>query len=743
MIQIQNFSGEIPKLPPHLLPDNAAQRAINCDFAHGELRPLRGLPAPIATPQAVRALFTDDGLRFFAWDIPTRAYSSPTIEDAHDRVYYANSAGFRVTQAAQMRQAAMGPISPTQSWLVGVKAPDQPLVAELIESVTWRTDPAAQLGIKLYYESEGVMTGEVTVTGTTEIKKWREYELTVSSATPAPVGVPGTVAAGTGAVTLNSGSADVYSEAGFATVAITSGSTLTSSGVLKVGGLTYLLVISITYQSVKWDPKTLYQQMASGAVTVSDPNGTVNDVAVTASFVAEVYVYNPDSGFRHFTAYSGNSAQQSSGTIKAKVVGEQTGDPTKFRVTISYDPVETIAYAATVVNDWGEESQSSKPAVVDVDPAQQVKIRLPYVGRAGERPLSGINVYRTYTSSQSSEMFIATPEPWSQYEAGEYVWFDSTWQVTESTTLATERWATPPDGLHSLTYASNGFFVAASGNDLYASEPYHPHAWPYSIPFPHGIVSILAVEGGALVLTRQQCYLVSGAHSAQLSTQVLPSEQVGLAARAITTAGGEAVFVSNDGLVAVMSGQVSISGSQQFFTRQDWRDRYKSDFLNMILGAHDGMVLGLVDPSYPLARAGRPGFLLRLDEAAGTYTQLDLGHDAYGLCVAAGTDTLYVGLSNGFAEFGGGESLVYEWHSKDLILPGYTGFSAGYIDCTGSVAVTLYADDVEVLSTDFTGPDYFRLPATPPALKWSVKLVGSAIVRRLSLAQSFAELKNG
>ncbi|MDX9956429.1 MAG: hypothetical protein RBT75_20200, partial [Anaerolineae bacterium] len=409
MIQLDNFSGEIPKLPAHLLPDGAAQTAINCDFAHGELRPIKGLGTPIATAQAVRSLFTDDGLRFFSWDAPTRAFLGPTIEDAHDRVYYANPAGFRVTQASQMRQAAMGPMEPTASWLVGIKSPDQALQAELIQSPTWRTDPAAVLGIKLYYETDGRIAGPVTVTGTTEVTKWREYLLTISASTPAPTGVPSvTPVVGTGAATISSGTAFVYTETGTSTINISSGSTLTSAGELKVGGLSYSLVVFITYQGVQWDPRELYAQLAAGTVTAGDTNGTVGNTTITAAMVAEVYVYNPSNNFRYFTAYTGNSAQNSTGRVSATITGEQVS-ATQFRVKISYDPIETIAYSTTVVNDWGEESRASKPVVVDVDPAQQVRLKLPYTGRAGERSLAGINVYRTYASNQSSDLFLATP----------------------------------------------------------------------------------------------------------------------------------------------------------------------------------------------------------------------------------------------------------------------------------------------------------------------------------------------
>ena len=137
----------------------------------------------------------------------------------------------------------------------------------------------------------------------------------------------------------------------------------------------------------------------------------------------------------------------------------------------------------------------------------------------------------------------------------------------------------------------NGFFVVGAGKDLVFSEPYRPHAWPYRMTLPHGIVGIVAIEGGILVTTQAQCYLVSGAHPTQMSQQLLPVEQAGWSSMAMARIEGAAVFASNDGLVSVYGGQPSIKESQSLFMRADWRSRYGSARLNMRLAHHDGRVL--------------------------------------------------------------------------------------------------------------------------------------------------------
>ena len=46
-LSIRKFNGEIPRLPANRLPEDAAQTAINCEFAHGELRTLERVKGKI------------------------------------------------------------------------------------------------------------------------------------------------------------------------------------------------------------------------------------------------------------------------------------------------------------------------------------------------------------------------------------------------------------------------------------------------------------------------------------------------------------------------------------------------------------------------------------------------------------------------------------------------------------------------------------------------------------------------
>lgn len=547
VLSIKSFRGEIPRLPADRLPEGAAQRAVNLNTAHEELRTLEGLGlAYAAHPSAcpVRALFTDDGLRFFCWPVPTRAYLSPTIGDTARRVYYqSHGSGLRVTQTDDMRLSSLEPRAPTYSWAAGVRRP-------------------------------------------------------------------------TGALSA-----------------------------LRDGPL-------------------------------------------------------PEAG----------------------------------RVT--------VAVVATVENAWGEESAPTHPVLLEKGDSQAMTLSVDHVPDGEQQTIAGVNFYRTYPSTNGSiDYFLINSDPVVLVDGVATLFDDSTEPIT-ATVLRSGEWDGPPPELAHLTYAGNGFFVASAGKDLLACEPYRPHAWPYRMSLPFAIVGITAVEGGLLVITQGQTYLVGGTHPTQLSQQLLPAEQAGWSDTAVTRVEGAAVYASNDGLVDVFGGVPSVAMSQQLFTRRDWRERYGALRQNLRLAQHDGFVLGLVDPSYPTPAVGE-AFLLRLDESEGAYCRLVLPEAAYSASVSGTTDQLYVGTATGFAEFAGSNArLAGEWHSGDYRYSRPVAFHAAILDCDGTFEVSLYADGVVVTTETVVGRTAFRLDAeVEPAYRWSVRLVGAGVVRSFEMGPSFAALQ--
>lgn len=867
ILSLRNFGGEIPRLPPDRLPDGAAQFAENCDFTHGELRSLHGLGAAFAagtTP--VRGLFTDDGLRFFCWSKPTRAYLHPTIGDTAGRVIYQeHGQGIRVALAGNMKASGMSPTAPTQSWKAGVLAPSAPVLDSLIVlggSLATSTDgvsyaygdspfsaeaavfglnagttmvlfgslgsvaTSADNGTSWVAQATKPLSGGVPVasalyggtvlmavgaggtisTSDSAASSWTVrssgiatdlHALTYSGALWVVAGAAGKLltSADSGATwtsrTAGFGSANAINDVHFADglyVAVgdagklststngTSWTTRTSgfdastirlvckfNGAWLIAGDDGKIATSAdgltwTLQASPFGTSVVRRVAFAGAtwIALADAGqlatSTDNGVTWTSRTLALGALYNvAHTGTQWVLVGEQGVATSPDGAIWTKRLGNEISAYTYIAVAPSgvivavgelvADGTESVAIVAVAVNIWGEESAPSAPLTLEKSANENYTISVTHTPDPDEQALQGIAFYRTYASFQSADFYLLNPTPLTGTN-GVYTFTDSTAAPPTTTTLRTADWDRPPTGAASLTYMGNGFFMASVGKDLVLSEPYRPHAWPYRMTLPHGVVGIVPVEGGALVTTQAEAYLVSGAHPSQVSQQFLGAEQAGWSDTALTRVAGSAVYASNDGFVDVFGGRPSLESSQHLFTRRDWRDRFGAVRNNLRLASHDGRVLGFIDPTYPSAAAGSDGpFLIDLHEAAGSYCRLDVGQAIYGAAVAAVTDELFVGTATGFAPFGSGAEIAMEWQSADFLYPAPQSFAAAIVDCAGSFTIELRADGVLVHSEAVTtGRKPFRLPDLPTADRWSVKFVGTGTLRSFDMAGSFREL---
>lgn len=628
-LSIRTFSGEVPRLPADRLPDGCAQFAQNCDFTHGELRPLAGLGPHYLTgegAQPCRALFTPDGEKFFAWDKPTRAFLAPTIDDVWGRVYYnTEDAGLKVSQRSAMYDKTAQPRPPAAGsrWNVGVTRPNG------LTSVV-----STDLALDVYVQTlkYGVMVEEVPVVSTTTVTPGVTYDvvippgaLTTETTTTTPARLPEVgildVAVTTTVSIGETSSASSTSDEVFAkyflgddslTVTHKTGFPMTTTtstfsasrwvvaqrvaggyDIFVVGSTTEMLrdASSIIYKGTTYaTPQALYDAIYIAGNTTT----TESSEGVKIRFRAKVY--NSTTSVVYYDGLCSHVA---------------TGTPLLYTITVpafstlltssgsAAPTLQTVSYVAVAINIWGEESAPSDPLVVEFRPGLTgVSLEIEHTPNAAEVPLSGMLFYRTYPSSNgSTSYFLVNSTPVADV-GGVYSLSDSSTEPVTATTLAANQaeWDAPPSGLDGLSYAGNGVFCGAVGKDLYFSEPYKPHAWPYRMVFPHEIVGVLGVEGGVLVTTTLHPYLVYGAHPEQMSQVRMTAEQSGWSNTALTHVEGSAIYAGNDGLVRVSGGQASIKESQELFRREDWRKMFGAVKYNLRLAQHDGRLLGIVDP---------------------------------------------------------------------------------------------------------------------------------------------------
>jgi len=120
-ISLRKFAGIYPRVNPTDLPANAALVAENIDFGYNELRSVAGDFRMRELAIAAQSVFSEDGLRFYAWTEDVDAAVSPLQSgDASDRLYYTTGSDFRVTPISL---ATLGGSTPTTSFRVGVPRP--------------------------------------------------------------------------------------------------------------------------------------------------------------------------------------------------------------------------------------------------------------------------------------------------------------------------------------------------------------------------------------------------------------------------------------------------------------------------------------------------------------------------------------------------------------------------------------------------------------------------------------------
>lgn len=175
------------------------------------------------------------------------------------------------------------------------------------------------------------------------------------------------------------------------------------------------------------------------------------------------------------------------------------------------------------------------------------------------------------------------------------------------------------------------------------------------------------------------------------------------------------------------------------------RDRWLTEYEWADIPDHAGRILAA-----GMSRGNRmqlkfavpPDFMLDLEQGGLGFTRLDLG-TLYGGFTSSTTDQLFMGDDTGFAEFAVGDPVELSWRSKEHLLKSPTAFSVIVIDAVGEGDAAVWADGELLASVRISDFTRAKLPPTPPALLWSVEFSGKPTIRKVVLANSFAEAQNG
>lgn len=142
-IEISTMKGEVPRLEPHLLPNEAATNATNCSFERGVISPLRADLNSATLPTAnCKTLFMYSHAHWFTFNKLVSVIANPMAQDPYQRVYWTGQDKPKVT--AQDIATGAG-VMPAAWYDLGVPRPASKPMITNIDTTTGEEPPEGEL----------------------------------------------------------------------------------------------------------------------------------------------------------------------------------------------------------------------------------------------------------------------------------------------------------------------------------------------------------------------------------------------------------------------------------------------------------------------------------------------------------------------------------------------------------------------------------------------------------------------
>lgn len=772
------FSGIRPRLPESLLPENAATVAQNCDFAYGELHNTKDGFLIQTMANAAKSLYTGDGTSFFSWTTDVNAVRSPIAKDEFERLYYTGDGGVKVTNRTSAKITG-GP--PGSSYLVGVP---RPTVAPTLETVLPTiNDETCDFAFKFHYEKGGIKYQDQTIVPMTidnklqwrftppaKIGKYKEYS--------SIDGFPDKGSANY--IYKDTGTDKAYLWVQYAQVIPIVRDTLAQLPTVGASGQLYWVNGNNTDKMYRWDgtgyveqgqkiynsyaefptsPSLSYVYRAVGSIyenRYTETTFTAASTPETAFPVFEVAATKKEDGSQVFDVYTDNSSfAVLSGPYTLTMQKDESADSytATLAVGVREADKETRAYVYTYANIYNEEGPPSDPVLVTTSPVISVNVTVTKdsisKGALGSYvTLKEIRIYRTPSGSTIADYFyVGSVNLLNTTEPGPTFLFLDDLKGAELNEPLPSASAYPPElDLVGLMALPNGIMAAWRGNELHFSEAYRPWAWPpeYVKVLPNAIVGAIANGSGAVVTTVANPYLLSGVSPDSMTTMRLNVDQAGVSKWSMAVVNGVCVYASNDGIVSLNGATASLERSLSFFTRDVWRERYRTGLSSMRFSVWDGRLIVFS------GNGSFTPFMIRFDEADSAMTDLP-NFSASAAFVSMLSDQCYYMNAKNLYEFNGGNDLTATWQSREMVLPRPLNFGIAQAMVEGNWSVEFWAYTKNQTTGTFAhqlfhtqaltdGLTTFRLPGGFESDRYRVKITGKGKFRELRVAQTAREL---
>lgn len=226
-------------------------------------------------------------------------------------------------------------------------------------------------------------------------------------------------------------------------------------------------------------------------------------------------------------------------------------------VTGGTGTVISRAYVYTWVSAYGEEGAPSPADVVSGPTDGTWNLTIPASDpndRGVDRNLTKTRIYRTVTDTSGTAEFYLVAEIDITTTTYADTVLDST--ITGNNQLESTTWTPPPTDLQGFVLLPNGALAGWRENEVWFSEPYHPHAWPveYVQTVEYGVVG-LGVSGQTLIVcTKGYPVAMFGSAPGSMTPTKLTSFEPCISRLSILSAPEGTYYMSPNGLVLVANG---------------------------------------------------------------------------------------------------------------------------------------------------------------------------------------------
>lgn len=336
----------------------------------------------------------------------------------------------------------------------------------------------------------------------------------------------------------------------------------------------------------------------------------------------------------------------------------------------------TVVYSYTYVTSYDEESEPA-PISNEVLRSPGMEVTLTgFVAPPTDRNYNRIRIYRSQTSlSGTTDLYfiaeVALPVP-----SPSYVDLPEDSPIQEA--IGSLTYNPPPDDLQGIIALPNGMLAGFTGNKLYFSEPYIPHAWPekYVLTTNYDIVGLGAFGRSIAIMTKGNPYIATGITPDAMAMELIEVNYPCVNKRGIVDLGYAVAYPSSDGLILVSSDGAKIV-TRGLFTRDQWQQLNPQ---TMVACQYDGRYVACYSyvDSMGVTQSGTIIIDLSGEQPFLTRTDFYTNYMFY----EPGAGRLYV-LDGNKAKQWDAPHMPYtqmEWRSKKIVLDGPINFGASLVD---------------------------------------------------------------